>query len=164
MAEASNFVAINRDRKNISALDRYWAELSAEDPEAVTVSQVCERAGVTICRYPSVAYQAGQTVAVSAIRSVVDKRGAMRSREMLQALARAGLAPIRGEHVRAAEILTTDDEFKHEVDLDALSEALAGNEETIATEAKAFAKTHRMLAARAFASVWFRRCRKKRKS
>lgn len=27
-AEAENFIAINRERKNISALDRYWAELA----------------------------------------------------------------------------------------------------------------------------------------
>ena len=164
VSEASNFIAINRDRKNISALDRYWAELAGEEPEAVTMRQVCERAGVTICRYPMPAYQAGHTVAVSAIRSIVDKRGAMRSREVLQVLAKAGLAPIRGEHIRAAEILVTDDEFKTEVDHDALVDALAGNEELISTEAKAFAKTHRMMAARAFASVWFRRCRKKRRA
>src|SRR5690606_9481188 len=42
--EAGNFVALNVDRKNISALDRYWAELLAGDPEAQTVDQVCQRA------------------------------------------------------------------------------------------------------------------------
>lgn len=163
MAEAANFIAINRDRKNITALDRYWAELAAEDPEAVTIKQVCERAGVSIQRYPALDYKPGQTVAVSAIRAVVDKWGAMRGREILQVLAKAELVPIKGEQVRAAEILLTDDEFKHDVEADALTDAIAGNEEDIAAEAKAFAKTHRMPVARAFASVWFRRCRKKRR-
>lgn len=158
VAEASNFIAINRDRRNISALDRYWAELAAEDPEAVTISQVCERAGVSIQRYPALDYQPGQTVAVSAIRAVVERWGAMRGREILQVLAKAELTPIRGEQIRAAEILLTDSEFRHDVEADALTDAIAGNEEDIAAEAKAFAKTHRTPVARAFASVWFRRC------
>src|SRR5690606_37560193 len=93
VAEASNFIALNRDRRNITALDRYWAELAAEDPEAVTVKQVCERAGVFIQRHPSLDYKPGQTVAIAAIRTVVDARGAMRSREILQVLAKADLAP-----------------------------------------------------------------------
>ncbi|MHA6690575.1 DUF6551 family protein [Devosia sp. A449] len=163
-AEAANFIALNRDRKNITALDRYWAELAAEDPEAVTMSQVTQRAGVSIQRYPAPEYKPGQTVAVSAIRAVVDKWGAMRAREILQVVARAELTPIRGEHIRAAEILMTDDEFRHDVEPEALSDALSGNAEEFGIEAKGFAKTHRMTSAKAFASVWFRKCRKKRKA
>lgn len=164
VGEATNFISINRDRKNITALDRYWAELAAEDPEAVTVKQVCDRAGVVITRYPNAVYHPGQTVAVSAVRAVVENRGAMRGREILQVVARARLAPIRGEHIRAAEILLMDDEFRNEVEPDVLADAIAGNEEAISIEAKAFAKTHRLPAAKAFASVWFRKCRKKRRA
>src|SRR5690606_26633329 len=151
VAEASNFIAINRDRKNITALDRYWAELAAEDPEAMTVKQVCERAGVSIQRHPALDYKPGQTVAIAAIRAVVDTRGAMRSREILQVLAKAELAPIKGEQVRACEILMTDDEFREFVEPEVLTDAIARSEEDIATEARAFAKTHRMPIARAYA-------------
>ena len=164
VAEASNFIAINRDRRNSTALDRYWAELAAEDPEAVTIKQVCERAGVSIQRYPALDYKPGQTVAVSAIRAVVDKWGAMRGREILQVLAKAELMPIKGEQIRAAEILLTDDEFRHDVEPEALSDAISDNAEEFGMEAKAFAKTHRLPAAKAFASVWFRRCKKRRKT
>lgn len=164
VGEAANFIAINRDRRNITALDRYWAELAAEEPDAQTIKQVCDRAGVSIQRYPSAVYQFGQTVAVSAIRAVVENRGAMRAREILQVVAKAELAPIRGEHIRAAEILMMDDEFQDQVEPDALTDAIAGNEEALAIEARAFAKTHRLPATKAFASVWFRKCRKKRKA
>lgn len=88
----------------------------------------------------------------------------MRGREILQVVARARLAPIRGEHIRAAEILLMDDEFRNEVEPDVLADAIAGNEEAISIEAKAFAKTHRLPAAKAFASVWFRKCPKKRRA
>lgn len=163
-AEAENFIAINRERKNITALDRYWAELAAGEDDAKTIAQVCERAGVTIVRHPSPQYGASQTVAVSAIRSLVDKWGAMRSRQILEVVANAGLAPIKGEFIKAAEIIMTDDEFRHDVEPPALSESLAGNDEALSIEAKAFAKTHRMPVGRALASVWFRKTRKKRKA
>lgn len=163
-AEAANFIALNRDRKNITALDRYWAELAAEGDEAMTVDQVTKRAGVTIQRYPSLGYDCGQTIAIAAIRAVVDGRGAMRARAILQVLAQCELAPIKGEHVRAAELLMTDDEFRNEVDPEALSEAMRGRDEEFSIEAKAFAKTHRMSTAKALASVWFRKTRKKRKA
>lgn len=163
-AEAANFIALNRDRKNITPLDRYWAELAAEDEDAQTVGQVAQRAGVTILRHPSPTYEPRQTIAISAIRAVVDSRGVIRAREILQVLAKAELAPIKGEHVKACEILLTDDEFRHDIDGEALAESMFGNEEQLAIDAKAFAKTHRMAAGRALASVWFRKTRKKRKA
>ncbi|NGP18894.1 DUF6551 family protein [Devosia aurantiaca] len=163
-AEAANFIALNRDRKNISALDRYWAELAAEDEDALTISQVVNRAGVTIQRYATIDYKPGQTVAVSALRALVDTRGVIRARQVLEVLAKADLAPIKGEHIRACELLMTDDEFREDVEPEALTEAMAGDDEQMGIDAKAFAKTHRMPAARALASVWFRKSRKKRKA
>lgn len=163
-AEAANFIALNRDRKNITALDRYWAELAAEDEDALTISQVVGRAGVAIQRYPAPEYKSGQTVAISALRAVIDGRGVIRARQILEVLAKAELAPIKGEHIRACEILMTDDEFREDVDPDALAEAMSGNDEQMGIEAKAFAKTHRMTTGRALASVWFRKARKKRRT
>ncbi|GEM_PF-899157 len=162
--EAENFVAINKDRRNVTPLQLYWAELAAGDPEAQTVAQVCERAGVTIVRYPGPGYRVGDTVAISAIRRLVDARGAMRAREVLEIVAKAALAPIRGEFIRAAEIIRFDAEFADQVDDDALSDSLSGSDEEIGAEAKAFAKTHRLGAAKALASVWFRRTRKRRRA
>lgn len=163
-AEAANFIALNRDRKNITALDRYWAEVSAEDEDALTVSQVVARAGVTVQRYPSADYKPRQTIAVSALRSLVEARGVIRARQALEVLAKAELAPIKAEHIKACDILLNDDEFRHEIEPDALAESMFGNDEQMAMDAKAFAKTHRMPTGRALASVWFRKTRRKRKA
>jgi len=164
-AEASSFVAINRDRKNVTALDLYWAELAAGDPEAETVRQVCERAGVVIVRSPGgqTKRSASDTIAIGAIRLLIDRRGAMRARQMLEVLAKAELRPITSMHVRAVEMLLADPEFSDQVEPDAVTEAIRGNALTIESEAGAFAATHRLPKAKAFASVWFKRCRKKRK-
>ncbi len=45
VAEATNFVSLNAERKNVTPLQLYWAQLAAEDGEAVTVANVCQRAG-----------------------------------------------------------------------------------------------------------------------
>ena len=126
-AEAGNFVALNVERKNISPLDRHWAELLAGDPEALTVDQVCERAGVKLLRYPGSngRYNENETVAVGSIRSAIDKFGAMRARKILEVIAHAGVAPITGNQIAAAALLLTDAEFA-EAEPDALSEALSG--------------------------------------
>jgi hypothetical protein len=87
----------------------------------------------------------------------------MRARQMLEVLGKAQLAPISGLAIRAVETLLTDAEFKDEVDPEALTESIAGKSMTIEDEARAFAATHRMPVARAFASVWFKRTRKRRK-
>lgn len=164
--EAANFVAINVDRKNISALDRHWAQVAAEDPEAVTVNQVCERAGLALLRHPAgnAAYKLRETIAVSALRALIDGRGAMRAREVLDVLANAELAPITGAHIRAAELLMVDPEFCNEVDAAGITDSFLLHGDEIEVEAKSFGKTHRLSAARALASVWFRRTRKKRRA
>lgn len=59
-------------------------------------------------------------------------------------------------HVRP-EMLMTDDEFLNDVDPEALAEAMRGRDQEFSVEAKTFAKTHRMTAAKALATVWFRR-------
>lgn len=164
--EAEVFVGINRDRKNVTPMQLYWAELAAEDPEALTVSQVCERAGITIVRSPGGATKAkpGDTLAISAIRSLVTRRGAMRARRILEVLGKAQLAPVGALPIRAVEILLTDAEFKDEVEPEALTESIAGKSMVLEDEARAFAATHRMPVAKAMASVWFKRTRKRRKA
>jgi hypothetical protein len=86
----------------------------------------------------------------------------MRAREMLAVLSSAALAPISAHHVRAIEHLLTDPEFRDQVDADGLMESLTGA--NFEAEAKVFGFTHRLPHWRAFASVWFKATKKKRKS
>ncbi|MGN6768257.1 MAG: hypothetical protein ACTHJQ_00215, partial [Rhizobiaceae bacterium] len=96
VAEAETFVSVNADRRNVSPLEMHWAKLAAEDPEAVTIAQVVERTGITILRYPASNgnFKSCETIAISSIRSLVDRRNPMRARQMLEVLAKADLKPI----------------------------------------------------------------------
>lgn len=163
--EAETFVAVNRDRKNVTPLDLYWAELAASDPEAVTVSQVVDRAGIAILRHPpsNGAFKVRETVAIGALRSLIDRRGAMRARIMLDVLAGADLKPIKAHQIKAAETLLTDPEYADQVDAEALTESLSGAALALDDEASVFAATHRVPLWKALASVWFRKTRKKRR-
>lgn len=165
-AEAETFVNVNGARKNVSGLEMYWAELAAGDPEAATVKQVAERAGVKLLRYPgsNARYSPGETVAIAALRGLIDRHGAMRAREVLQLLVAASVAPITAMQIKAAETMVFDPEFADQVEHDAMADALRANAHMFEAEANAFAATHRMAKVKAYASVWFKKCRKKRKA
>jgi ParB-like chromosome segregation protein Spo0J len=164
VGEAETFVAVNADRRNVSPLEMHWAKLAAEDPEAVTVAQVVERAGITILRYPASNgnFKPRETIAISAIRSLIDRRGAMRARQMLEVLAKADLTPITAHQIKAVELLLTDAEFREHIEPEALTDAIMGKALALDDDAAAFAATHRMPKWRALASVWFKRSRKRR--
>jgi hypothetical protein len=164
VGEAETFVAVNADRKNVSPLEMHWAKLAAEDPEAVTVAQVVERAGITILRYPASNgnFKPCETIAVSSIRSLIDRRGAMRGRQMLEVLAKADLKPVTAHQIKAVELLLTDPEFCDQIEPQALTDAISGHSLVLDDEAKLFAATHKVAQWRALASVWFKRCRKRR--
>lgn len=166
VAEAETFVKVNGARKNVSPLEMHWAQLAAGDPEAETVKNVCERAGVKLLRYPGSngKYGPGETVAIAALRGLIDKRGAMKARQTLEMLVAAQLKPITAVQIKAVELLAFDPEFAEHLEPEAISEAIRGAALVIEDEANAFAATHRLPKVKAFASVWFRKCRKKRKA
>lgn len=161
-SEASIFVEINKNRKNVSALELFFAGLAADDDDALTIHQVCQRAGIRIPKYPSAGYKPGDCVSIAAIQSTINRRGAMRARQVLEVLARADLAPISANHIKATEALLLEDEFGVEgEDLTATILAMGTAAEA---EAKRFAATHCCPMWRGLASVWFQRCRKRRKA
>jgi len=161
-SEASIFVDINRNRKNVSQLELFFAGLAAEDEDAMTIHQVCQRAGVRIPKYTGTGFKVGDCVAIGAIQAVINRRGAMRARQVLEVLAKADLAPISGNHIKAVEALLLDPEFGVEgEDVTATIVAMGGAAEA---EAKRFAATHCCPVWKGLASTWFQRCRKRRKA
>lgn len=161
-SDASIFVEINRNRKNVSPLELFFAGLAADNEDALTIQQVCQRAGVRIPKYASAGFKPGDCVAISAIQAVIGRHGAMRARQILEVLGKADLAPISANHIKAAEVLLLDDEFGVEgEDLTATIIAMGAAAEA---EAKRFAATHGCPAWKGLASTWFQRCRKRRKA
>lgn len=146
-------------------MELHHAAVAAGDEDALTVQQVCDRAGVKILRQPPSkgAYLPRETVALVAIRTLIDKRGALRARQILEALADAGLAPITAGAMKAADHILTDPEMSPEIDLAGLTAAIRAAADTVEHETKITATTLCIPAWRAMAIVWFKARPKRRK-
>ncbi|MHA6641329.1 hypothetical protein [Mesorhizobium sp. A623] len=162
-AEADAFVGINAERKNTSGLELFFAQLASGDDDALTLHQVCERAGVRVPKYSTGSFRPGDCVAVGAIKAVIGRRGAMRARQYLEILAKADLAPIKGEHLKAVECLMSDLEFAGTIEGEDLTATILAMGSAAEAEAKRFGATHGVPTWRGLASTWFQRCRKRRK-
>lgn len=164
-SEASIFVDINAGRKNVSALELFFAKLAADDEDAETIRQVTDRAGVRIPKYPSAGYRPGDCIAIAAIQAIIGRRrGAMRARQYLEILAKADLAPITASHVKAVEHLMTAEEFGGQIEGEDLTATILALGAAAEAEAKRFAATHGCPTWKGLASTWFQRCRKRRKA
>lgn len=122
-ARARAFLGHNRDRINNTPAQIFFTAVVAEEPDAVTASQVCRRAGINILRHiPKWGhFKPRDTVAVTTIVALCNRRGAMRSRQVLQILAKAECAPITSAQIKAVELLMLDDVYKGRVDADDLT-------------------------------------------
>lgn len=161
-AEATSFIGLNAERKQVNGLELFHAKRAAGDEDVQTVDQVLARAGIAVPRYPSAKYEPRQTIAVGVIQAMIGRRGAMRAREFLEILAKAELAPITGNQVKAIELVMTDDEFAGWIEPDELTSTIASLGEAAETEAKRFAATHCVPAWKGLANVWFQKARKRR--
>lgn len=117
---ARAFVGHNTDRITVHPMDIYRALVTSGDEDAVTVQQVCKRAGVRLRHVTAnTAIAEGDCAAVGTVRQVVKARGAMRSRQILEVLVKAKRAPITASEIKAVEyvlcVATPD------IDLDRLS-------------------------------------------
>lgn len=161
-AQAAAFVGQNTNRLAVTALQLHQAALVAGDEDAQTVAQVCERAGVRILRFSTKNFSAGDTVAIQAINALVDKRGAMKSRIILEVLVKAGMAPIVAPQIRAAEHLLTDSEFCNDITPEGLTAAISGSWLIDNDAAKQLQLAHKWPLWKALAIHWFRNTKKSR--
>jgi hypothetical protein len=109
-------------------------------------------------------YQPRETVAINALRQLIDKRGAMKARMVLEVLANAGLAPITANHIRAADLLMTDAEYAGSFEPADLTREIETSGKTADHEAKIFSVAHKVPVWKALAITWFKKTRKKRKA
>lgn len=164
-AQAAAFVGQNTERLGITALQLHQAAVVSGDPEAATVEQVCERAGVKIVKSIAggAAYRPRETIAVSTLRWLIDRHTAQGARKILEVLANAELAPITTHHIKAAELLLSDPEFSMQFEPEDLQTAIADMFLTAEDAAKVYAHAHRLPFFKALAIVWFRKTKKKRR-
>lgn len=165
-SQAAAFVGQNTNHLGVTALQRHRADIVAGDEDALTVEQVCGRAHVVVLTSPPsrAEYQPRETVAINALRQLIDRRGAMKARMILEVLSNAGLAPITANHVRAADLLMTDPEYADSFEPADLTKEIETAGATAEHEAKIFSVAHKVPVWKALAITWFKKTRKKRKA
>lgn len=161
---ASAFVGHNQDRLAITPIQMHQAKLAAGDEDALTAQQVIDKAGATlvISAYGARGWKPGETVAITTIDQLAQKRGAMRALQVVELLVKAGAAPISAAAIKAVDMLMFKPEFA-EIDLEHLPAAIIQTGD-VEKEAKLDAKTHCIPAWEAMGRIWFRKCRKTRRA
>lgn len=154
---AASFAAHNRDRIAVTSTQLHAAMVEAGDEDAMTIAQVCERAGVEVLKHPPsfARFEPGQTMAVACIRALVNRRHAMGARRVLEICAKARLAPVSAQMIRAVEHLLFAEEYRDEIKPEVIETALAIGFADIVKEASRFSAERNVLLWRATASVIF---------
>ena len=155
---ADAFVSHATDRLQVTKIQIWRAAVQAGDEDAVTVANVCQRAGVELLPFSpaGLAYSPGQTVALTAIRRIVDRRGAMRARQILEALANANLAPITADHIKVGEALLCDPDYAGDFDAERVTAVMRSLGAKAYAEARELAITKHMPAWKALVAVLYR--------
>lgn len=158
---ASAFVKHNRDRVAVTPAQLHYSLVAAEDPDAMTIQQLCDKVGIKILRQPPSAglYHPRDTMAISTIRSLVRSRYPVGARKVLQVVADSQCAPITAAHIKSVELLHFDQEYRDAVDMAAVTLTLRSKTEWLEKESKTFANTHDIPIYRAMAITLFKACK-----
>lgn len=159
---ASAFIGQNTDRLGITKMQLHRAAVAAGDEEALTIEQVCQRSGVHLLMAKPHRWKTGDSLAVSAIGALIDRRGAMGARRVMELLVQAESAPVTQAGLKAVEMILFDPDYA-EADQEHLADAIKSLSTTAEREAATFAAAHRVALWKALGIVWFRKCRKVRR-
>lgn len=162
-SRADAFVRHNRDRIQVTPVQLHNAMVAAGDEDALTVKQVCERAGVRILKHPPPMgrFKIGDTLAIVAVRALVNRRYAAGARQVLEICVKGGCAPVSAGMIRAVEHLLFSEEYRGEISAEKITLILSSMQSDIEAEAKRFAAERKMQQWRALASVIFLNRRKR---
>lgn len=157
---ARAFIGQNTNRLAVTGIQVFRASVQARDPDAVMVKRICDSANVTVKINPHTSH-AGKdraTMAVKAIQAMAIRRGAKLARDILCAVADAGIAPIGMVHLLAAEHLIAGKEFAEpRLSLQGLVEMLqAVSVFDCEIAARKLAKEIKIPANKALAMIWHR--------
>lgn len=159
---AGAFLGHNADRITVTPLQMHHAAVLAGDEDAMTVSQVCERAGVRIPKTIP-ATRPGDCVAVSTIRALIGRRGAQGARKVLEVAVQARCAPISMAEIRAIETLLYEDEYREQAVAADITTAMVALGPRAEEMAKAYAANHGVRIWQALAVILWRRCESERR-
>ena len=160
---AAAFIGHNKDRLNVAPVQLHHAAVAAGDETALTVDQVCQRAGVTVMRnvYGARTYKPGETIAIGAITALVGRRHAKGAREVLEVLVQAGVAPIAANAIKAVELLMFDPDYAGQFEPAELAKAIQKLGDEAEKEARLFVGAHQLPLWKGLAATWFKKTRKR---
>jgi hypothetical protein len=161
---ADAFVRHNRDRLRIHGTQLHYALVAAGDEDALTIQQVCERAGARVLKVrPALdRYQVGDTLAIEVLRKLVQRRHAAGARRVVQVCVEARMAPISAAALRAVEVLLFDPEYTSAVAPEDIATTLRELGSEADRRAALFAAEHRVPIWRGLVITLFRGTRKRR--
>jgi hypothetical protein len=161
---ASAFVRHNRDRIQVTPNQLHTAMVAAGDEDALTIEQVCARADVRILRNPPQMgrFQPGDIIAITTVRSLVNRRHAAGARKVLDICRATNLAPVSADLIKAVEHLLYSDEYREELPSDRIVPVITALDDTLVSETERFATERKVARWRAMASVIFMNRRKAR--
>lgn len=160
---AAAFVKLNRDRIAATPQQLHHALVEAGDEDALTIKQVCDRAGITILRSPEARgyYAIGETNAVTTIRNLIKRRYAIGARRVLQTLVSAKMAPVSTSAIRAVESLLFAPEYdKPRLDAADIATELRAQGGKVLSEGRMHAAKEGTQDWRGIAEVLYRRLKK----
>lgn len=115
--EAEIFLALNRDRKNVTPVERYWAGLAAEDPATVRAKQLLDACGCEVSPAPGVK-KPNYTNAISALLRSIDYYGESATQQAIEIIRAAwpeDVNALRGVMIMAlAGVLSNNIGYKRE--------------------------------------------------
>lgn len=155
---ARAFVGHNRDRINVTGIQLHHAALAAGDEDAMTVQQVCDRAGVTLLRYPppSGVFRPGETLALASVRGVINRFGVIKARQTLEVLRDAKVAPISADLIKATAELLFSTEYAGSIKPADLATVIRGLGPRVDAEARALSLAKGLSRWRALVIVIFK--------
>lgn len=160
---AAAFIGQNMDRLGVTKMQLHKAAVAAGDEDALTIEQVCSRAGVTLHASRPHRWKVGDSMAVAAIGALISRRHAVGARRVLDVLVQAEAAPVTANAIRAAEMILFDADYA-DAEQDNLADTIRSLGSAAEREAATHALAHRIPVWRALGIVWFRKCRKKRRA
>lgn len=161
---AAAFVKHNRDRIAATPTQLHYALVAAGDEDALTIEQVCTRAGARVLRQPpgDHRFKVGDTLAISTLRTLCTRRGALGARQIVQTCAEGMMAPISASALKAVEEILFGTMYRGQVLAADLATTIREMGPRADREAARFAAEHDMPAWKGLVVVLFRTTKKAR--
>jgi hypothetical protein len=148
----------------VTKLQLHQAALAAGDEDAQTLELVCARANIKVLKQPG-SYNpngARETIAVTSIKSLIERQGPIVARAVLEVIANAERGPITSPQIKAAELLMTEPKYREMITPEDLTTAIIDLLFSAEDEAKQLTISHKWPFWKALAITWFGKCKKRR--